>query len=104
MRRLDLVVGSNGAGKSTFIELTLAPLLPGSPVVNADEIAKRLWPDAAAEHSYQAARIAADTRGKLIELGESFIAETVPDYREIHGRIVEDLKREMLQMRDALFE
>lgn len=77
MRRLDLVVGSNGAGKSTFIELTLAPLLPGSPVVNADEIAKRLWPDAAAEHSYEAARIAADTRGKLIELGESFIAETV---------------------------
>ena len=29
MRRLDLVVGSNGAGKSTFIALVLAPLLPG---------------------------------------------------------------------------
>lgn len=77
MKRLDLVVGSNGAGKSTFIELTLAPLLPGSPVVNADDIAKRRWPDTALEHAYEAARIAADTRTKLIELGASFIAETV---------------------------
>ncbi len=38
MKRLDLVVGSNGAGKSTFVELTLAPLLPRSVFVNADEI------------------------------------------------------------------
>ncbi|MGZ5390675.1 MAG: ATPase, partial [Mycobacterium sp.] len=36
MKRLDLVVGSNGAGKTTFVELTLAPLLPGSVFVNAD--------------------------------------------------------------------
>jgi predicted ABC-type ATPase len=77
VKRLDLVVGCNGAGKSTFIELTLAALLPGSPVVNADEIAKHRWPGAALEHAYEAARIAADTRAKLIELGESFIAETV---------------------------
>ncbi len=77
MKRLDLVVGSNGAGKSTFIELTLAPLLPRSVYVNADEIAQRRWPDDPAGHSYEAARIAADTRAKLIERGESFIAETV---------------------------
>ncbi|EUA27303.1 hypothetical protein I550_2452 [Mycobacterium intracellulare 1956] len=44
MQRLDLVVGPNGAGKSTFIPFTLAPLLPGSPVVNADEIARQRWP------------------------------------------------------------
>jgi predicted ABC-type ATPase len=77
VNRLDLVVGSNGAGKSTFIELTLAPLLPGSAVVNADEIARHRWPEAPAEHSYDAARIAAQTRAQLITLGESFIAETV---------------------------
>jgi predicted ABC-type ATPase len=77
VKRLDLVVGSNGAGKSTFIELTLAPLLPGSSFVNADEIAKRRWSDDPATHAYEAARIAADTRAKLIERGESFIAETV---------------------------
>ena len=77
MNRLDLVVGPNGAGKSTFVELTLAPLLPGSVFVNADEIAKQRWPDDPAAHAYDAARVAADTRARLIELGRPFIAETV---------------------------
>jgi len=77
MKRLDLVVGPNGAGKSTFVELTLAPLLPGSVFVNADEIARQRWPDDPASHAYDAARVAADTRARLIELGRSFIAETV---------------------------
>ena len=77
MKRLDLVVGPNGAGKSTFVELTLAPLLPGSAFVNADEIAKQRWPNDPASHSYEAARVAAATRAKLIEVGASFIAETV---------------------------
>jgi len=77
MKRLDLVVGPNGAGKSTFVELTLAPLLPSSAFVNADEIAKQRWPEDPASHSYEAARVAAATRMKLIELGASFIAESV---------------------------
>ncbi len=77
MNRLDLVVGPNGAGKSTFVELTLAPLLPGSVFVNADEIARQRWPDDAASHAYVAAQVAADTRAGLIQLGRSFIAETV---------------------------
>ena len=77
MKRLDLVVGPNGAGKSTFVELTLAPLLRGSVFVNADEIARQRWPDDPASHAYDAARVAADTRARLIELGRSFIAETV---------------------------
>ena len=77
MNRLDLVAGPNGAGKSTFVELTLAPLLPGSLFVNADEIAKQRWPQNPSAHAYQAALIAARTRQRLIELGRSFIAETV---------------------------
>ena len=77
MNRLDLVVGPNGAGKSTFVAFTLAPLLPGSVVVNADEIAMQRWPDDPVSHAYDAAQVAADTRAKLIELGQSLIAETV---------------------------
>src|SRR5215217_3088550 len=77
MNRLDLVVGPNGAGKSTFVELTLAPLLPGSVFVIADEIAKQRWPQDAPSHAYEAAQIAEQTRARLIELGRSFIAETV---------------------------
>ncbi|WP_071286270.1 zeta toxin family protein [Mycolicibacterium llatzerense] len=77
MKRLDLVVGSNGAGKSTFVELTLAPLLPRSVFVNADEIAKQRWPADPLGHAYEAAKIAAATREALIEQGRSLIAETV---------------------------
>lgn len=77
MKRLDLVVGPNGAGKSTFIALVLAPLLPGSVIVNADEIARRNWPGDSEAHSYEAALIAAATRSALVEQGCTFIAETV---------------------------
>ncbi len=77
MKRLDLVVGSNGAGKSTFVELTLAPLLPRSVFVNADEIARQRWPADPLGHAYEAARVAAATRDALIDQGRSFIAETV---------------------------
>jgi len=77
VNRLDLVVGPNGAGKSTFVALTLAPLLPGSVFVNADEIARERWPEDPMAHSYEAARVAAATRSKLIELERPFIAETV---------------------------
>ena len=77
MRRLDLVVGPNGAGKSTFVALTLARLLPRSVFVNADEIAKQRWPDDPMAHAYDAARLAAETRARLVELGKPFLAETV---------------------------
>ena len=80
MKRADLVVGPNGAGKSTFVALTLAPLLPRSVFVNADEIAKQRWPDDPLSHAYDAARVAAETQSRLIELGRSFIAETVFSY------------------------
>jgi predicted ABC-type ATPase len=77
LSRLDLIVGPNGAGKTTFVALTLGPLLPGSVFVNADEIARQRWPEAAAEHAYAAAEIAAATREQLIAARQAFIAETV---------------------------
>lgn len=75
--RLDLVVGSNGAGKSTFVRLTLAPAWPGATFVNADVIAAQRWPQDPEQHSYEAAQIAATTRARLIERRRPFIAETV---------------------------
>lgn len=78
MHRLDLVVGSNGAGKSTFIRKTLIPALPpGAVFVNADEIAAQRWPEDPEGMSYEAARIAAATRQALIAAKLPFIAETV---------------------------
>jgi predicted ABC-type ATPase len=77
LSRLDLVVGPNGAGKSTFVAMVIRPSWPAADFVNADEIARERWPGSAAEHSYEAARIAAKTRERLIELHRPFIAETV---------------------------
>lgn len=76
--RLDLVVGSNGAGKTTFIRKTLLPSLPpGTHFVNADEIAKARWPEDPEANSYAAAKIAAQTRSALIAARQPFVAETV---------------------------
>jgi predicted ABC-type ATPase len=77
MLRLDLVVGPNGAGKSTFVRFTLAPLIPESVFVNADEIARHRWPKTPEAHAYEAAAVAARTRAKLINDRRPFIAETV---------------------------
>jgi predicted ABC-type ATPase len=75
--RLDLVVGPDGAGKSTLVRLTLAAVLPRAGFVNADLIAQQRWPGEAEAHSYEAARIAAATREALIGRRQPFIAETV---------------------------
>lgn len=76
--RLDLVVGSNGAGKTTFVRKVLLPSAPaGTAFVNADEIARRRWPEDPEGKSYEAAQVAAATRHALIQAGRPFIAETV---------------------------
>jgi len=77
LRQLQLVVGPNGSGKTTFVTEFLALELPGYPFVNADEIAKARWPSDSAAHAYEAAEVAAETRAHLIANGRSFIAETV---------------------------
>lgn len=92
MSRLDLVVGCNGAGKSTFVRLTLAPAWPAATFVNADAIAAQRRPDDAAAHSYEAAQIAAATRARLIELRRPLIAETVFSHPS-KVELVRDAKR-----------
>ncbi|MCI1749471.1 MAG: zeta toxin family protein [Acidipropionibacterium sp.] len=76
MPLLHLLAGPNGAGKSSYVHDVLAPIT-GLPFVNADEIAAARWPDAQAEHAYEAAQIAEARRRELIGVGESFISETV---------------------------
>jgi predicted ABC-type ATPase len=90
--RLDLVVGPNGAGKSTFVSRTLQPVWPVAYVVNADEIAARMWPTDPSRHAYDAARVAGETRARLIESGRPFIAETVCSHRS-KLELIEDATR-----------
>jgi len=74
-KQLWLLAGGNGSGKTTFYNTQLKPL--GMPFINADIIAKELYPEAPEAHSYQAAAIAADLRTNLLLEGQTFCFETV---------------------------
>ena len=58
-----MLVGGNGAGKSTFYRLALDPL--GLPFVNADLLARIAFPDDPEAHSYEAAMLAEGLRHQL---------------------------------------
>ncbi len=73
--QLWILAGGNGAGKSTFYRTRLAP--HGLPFVNADIIARELFPDSPEAHSYQAAGIAEELRYGLLSERRSFCFETV---------------------------
>ena len=73
---LHIVAGPNGAGKTTFYNTVLQPAT-GLPLVNADLIAAEHWPDDAPDHAYDAAALAEQIRGQLIDQRRSFVAETV---------------------------
>ncbi len=75
LKQLWLLVGGNGSGKSTFYHTQLEPL--GIPFINADIIARELYPNAPAANSYDAAKVAQELRDTLLQEGQSFCFETV---------------------------
>jgi len=74
-KQLWLLAGGNGAGKTTFYRMQLESL--GLSFVNADILAKELYPDSPEQHSYDAAILAEQIRKDLLEQGNSFCFETV---------------------------
>ena len=74
-KQLWVLAGGNGAGKSTFYNIQLKPL--DLPFINADILAKELYPDAPEANSYSAAKIAEKMRLTLLQEGRSFCFETV---------------------------
>lgn len=74
-RQLWVLAGGNGAGKSTFYHTQIAS--SGLPFINADILARELYPDAPEEHSYDAAQVAASLRNRMLTEGRSFCFETV---------------------------
>lgn len=73
---LHLLVGPNGSGKTTFYDRVLGPATRLG-LVNADRIAAERWPEDPDPHAYEAARIAAEERDRLVAGRVSFVAETV---------------------------
>jgi predicted ABC-type ATPase len=74
-KQLWILAGGNGAGKTTFYNLFLAP--KGMKLVNADVIAKAISPENPERVSYAAATIAEQIRERLLQQGISFCFETV---------------------------
>ncbi len=74
-KQLWILSGGNGAGKTTFYNLFLAPR--GIKLVNADILARAINPDNPEAVSYDAAHVAERIRQKLLEQGVSFCFETV---------------------------
>lgn len=74
-KQLWLLAGGNGAGKTTFYKTRLESL--GFPFINADNLAKQLYPEQAEQHSYEAAKIAEAMRLTLLQEGRTFCFETV---------------------------
>jgi len=74
-KQLWILAGGNGAGKTTFYNLFLAPI--GVKLVNADVIAKAISPENPEKVSYAAAEVAEQIRERLLQQGISFCFETV---------------------------
>ena len=74
-KQLWVLAGGNGAGKTTFYNLFLAP--KGIKLVNADIIAKAINPENPEKFSYAAANVAEKIREKLLQQGVPFCFETV---------------------------
>lgn len=74
-KRLWVLAGGNGAGKSSFYRTFLEPA--GIPFVNADLIARQVYERQAEENSYAAAKIAEEQRERFLLKGQSFCFETV---------------------------
>lgn len=74
-KQIWLLAGGNGSGKTTFFNTQLKPMK--LPFINADNIARELFPQNPEEHSYQAASFAEEVRNRLVEEGKTFCFETV---------------------------
>jgi len=72
---LWLIVGVNGAGKTTFYERFLAHLQ--IPFINADRIALEMNPDDPGSVAHEAAEKAMAKRTEMLDMGASFCTETV---------------------------
>ncbi len=70
-----VLAGGNGAGNTTFYNNYLAPL--GMPLLNADNLAKVLYPHDPEHNSYIASRLIGTVREAMLHEGYNFSFETV---------------------------
>lgn len=76
MKRLFVIAGCNGAGKTTASFTILPEILDCKEFVNADEIARGISPFQPDKAGIEAGRLMLKRIKKLLESGESFAFET----------------------------
>jgi predicted ABC-type ATPase len=76
MKKLYIIAGCNGAGKTTASYTILPEILDCKEFVNADEIAKGISPFQPEKAGIEAGRLMLKRIKKLLESGENFAFET----------------------------
>lgn len=92
-KRLYIIAGCNGAGKTTASFTILPDILGCKEFVNADEIAKGLSPFQPEKVSFEAGRIMLNRIDELLSENRSFAFETTLSTRSYKIRILEAQKR-----------
>src|SRR5665811_2169691 len=92
MRKLYVIAGCNGAGKTTASYTILPEILDCNEFVNADEIARGLSPFQPEKAGIQAGRLMLQRIKSLINKGQDFAFETTLSAKS-YKNLVEDAKR-----------
>ena len=93
MKRLFIIAGCNGAGKTTASFTILPDILNCNEFVNADEIAKGLSPFNPDKSSFQAGRFMLESIKELIKTGSDFAFETTLTTKSYKNLVVEAQKK-----------
>lgn len=93
MKKLYVIAGCNGAGKTTASFNILPDILSCKEFVNADEIARGISPFQPEKAGIEAGRIMLTRIKTLLESGENFAFETTLASRSYKNRIIEGQKK-----------
>ncbi len=93
-KKLYIIAGCNGAGKTTASFTILPEILDCKEFVNADEIAKGLSPFQPEKVSFEAGRIMLNRINELLSENRNFAFETTLSTRSYKNKIAEAKERE----------
>lgn len=91
-KKLYIIAGCNGAGKTTASFTILPDILDCKEFVNADEIARGLSPFQPEKVSFEAGRIMLNRINELLKENKNFAFETTLSTRSYKNKIIEAKK------------
>lgn len=86
-KKLTIVSGPNGSGKTTFVRNSFSELVHLKKFINADDFARELSPENTEEAAIKAGKKFLKEVHRLINSGETFILETTLSGKSLHKTI-----------------